>query len=199
MAANSVARGYWNRPVQTQETFGAWLSDAGDRKGPYLRTGDLGFLREGELFVTGRIKDLMIIRGQNHYPQDVEATVESSHEALRPSAGAVFTMAVAGTEKVVVVQEVKRSYLRKLDVNAAIGDIRTAVSRHHGLQLYAIALIKTGSIPKTSSGKIQRYACRAQFADTALNVVGDWHKDPRSSAKFVHLNAEIDSLLEKMN
>lgn len=194
----SVAKGYWNQPALTQKTFNAWLLDQGERKGPFLRTGDLGFLQAGELFVTGRIKDLMIVRGQNHYPQDVEATVENCQAALRPAAGAVFTVEVGGTEKVVVVQEVKRSYLRKLDVPSIIGDMRAAVTRQHGLQVYAIALIKTGSIPKTSSGKIQRHACKSQFSDAALNVVGSWSENPRLSAEFVRLNAEMNSLLKEL-
>ncbi|PZO17595.1 MAG: AMP-dependent synthetase [Leptolyngbya foveolarum] len=206
----SVAQGYWNQPALTQKIFNAWLLDNGDspqerlrqRKGPYLRTGDLGFLQSNELFVTGRIKDLMIIRGQNHYPQDVEATVEAAHAALRSDSGAVFTIEVSAKgsveEKVVVVQEVKRSYLRKLDPQAVIDDVRAAVTRQHGLQVYAIALIKTGSIPKTSSGKIRRSHCKTQFSETSLNVVGSWSENPRLTAEFVRLDAEMNALLEKL-
>lgn len=195
----SVAKGYWNQPNLTQKTFNAWLLDGGDRKGPYLRTGDLGFLQLGELFVTGRIKDLMIIRGQNHYPQDVEATVENCHAALRPASGAAFTIETSREEKVVIVQEVERAYLRRLDVQSTVGDIRAAVAQHHGLQVCAITLIKTGSIPKTSSGKIQRHACKSQFCNATLNVVGCWSENPRLNADFVRLDAEMSSLLKDLS
>ncbi len=166
----NIAQGYWNRPEQTQEAFQAYLADTGE--GPFLRTGDLGFLQEnGELFVTGRLKDVIIIRGRNHYPQDIELTVERSHVALKPSCGAAFAVEIKGEERLVVVQEVERSYLRKLDEDEVIGNIRQALTAQHGLQVYAVILVKAGTIPKTSSGKIQRYACRANFLEGTLNTV----------------------------
>jgi len=166
----SVAQGYWNRPQETKQTFYASTADTGD--GPFLRTGDLGFLQEGELFVTGRLKDLIIIRGRNYYPQDIELTVEQSHPALLPGSGATFSVEVDGEERLVVAQEVERSYLRKLDVDEVVGAIRKAVSQQHELQVYAVLLLKTGSLPKTSSGKIQRHACRSGFIAESLTVVG---------------------------
>jgi len=166
----SVAQGYWNRPEETQQTFNAYLADT--RTGPFLRTGDLGFLRNGELFITGRLKDLIIIRGRNHYPQDIELTVEQSHPALRPGYGAAFVVEIEGEEKLVVVQEVERSHLRNLDVEQVVGDIRQALTAQHGLQVYRVVLVKTGTIPKTSSGKIQRHACRAKFLEGTLDVLG---------------------------
>jgi acyl-CoA synthetase (AMP-forming)/AMP-acid ligase II len=193
----SIAQGYWNRPEETQQTFQAYLADTGD--GPFLRTGDLGFLQDGELFITGRIKDVIIIRGQNHYPQDIELTVEKSHPALRPGCGAAFAVEVKGSERLVIVQEVERSYLRKLDVNEVVGSIRQAVAAEHALQIYATVLVKTGSIPKTSSGKIQRYACRAGFLAGSLNVVEDWSENPQGKAKFRNLQAEVESVLQKLS
>ena len=166
----SVAQGYWNRPEQTEPTFNAYLADTSE--GPFLRTGDLGFLQDGELFVIGRTKDLIIIRGRNHYPQDIELTVEQSHPALRPDSGAAFSVEIKGSEQLVVAQEVERSYLRKLDVNKVVGAVRQAVSKEHELQVYAVLLLKTASIPKTSSGKIQRHAARAGFLNKSLDVVG---------------------------
>jgi acyl-CoA synthetase (AMP-forming)/AMP-acid ligase II len=200
----SVAQGYWHRPEETKHTFDGYLADIGDREtrprlGPFLRTGDLGFLQDGELFITGRIKDVMIIRGQNHYPQDIELTVEKSHPALRPACGAAFTVEVKREERLVVVQEVERSYLRKLNVNEVVGNIRRAVAAEHALQVYAMVLIKTGSIPKTSSGKIQRYACRFGFLSGTLNVVEDWSEQPQGKAKFLHLQAEIESVFQKLS
>jgi amino acid adenylation domain-containing protein len=166
----SVAQGYWRRPEETKTAFQAYLADTG--AGPFFRTGDLGFIKNGELFVTGRLKDLIIIRGRNHYPQDIELTVERSHPALKPSSGAAFSVNRNGEERLVVVQEVERSYLRKLNVNEGIRAIRQAVTENHELQVYAVLLLKTGSIPKTSSGKIQRHACRSGFLDGSLEVVG---------------------------
>jgi acyl transferase domain-containing protein/acyl-CoA synthetase (AMP-forming)/AMP-acid ligase II/acyl carrier protein/predicted alpha/beta-fold hydrolase len=178
VANQSVARGYWNRAKQTEETFNAYLADT--QEGPFLRTGDLGFLQEGELFVTGRLKDLIIIRGRNHYPQDIELTVEKSHEALREACGSAFSVDVDGEERLVITYEVKRSYIRKLNVEEVSSAIRKAVVQNHELQPFAIALLKTGSIPKTSSGKIQRHACKTGFLKGSLEIVGEW----RNSHQF---------------
>ena len=172
VSSDSVAQGYWNKPELTEKTFQAYLSNT--NKGPFLRTGDLGFLKDGELFVTGRIKDVIIIRGRNHYPQDIELTVEKSHPALRVTCGAAFTVEVDGKERLVIAQEVERVYLRKLKVDEVVGAIRKAVSEQHQLQVDGVLLLKTGSIPKTSSGKIQRHACRKNWLDKQLNLVGEW-------------------------
>jgi acyl-CoA synthetase (AMP-forming)/AMP-acid ligase II len=149
------------------DIFGARLSDTGE--GPFLRTGDLGFLKDGELFVTGRIKDLIIIRGVNYYPQDIERTVQASHPSLRPDAGAAFSIEVDGEERLIVIQEVERSY-RKLVVCEVTEAIRAAVARHHNLRAHAVTLLKFGSIPKTSSGKIQRHDCRERFISGTLGA-----------------------------
>ncbi|MBD2158899.1 non-ribosomal peptide synthetase/type I polyketide synthase [Leptolyngbya sp. FACHB-16] len=166
----SVAQGYWEKPEETQQTFHAYLVDTGE--GPFLRTGDLGFIQDGELFVTGRLKDLLIIRGRNHYPQDLELTVEQSHPALHSNYSAAIQMFMAGEERLVVFQEIERSYLRKLDIEEVAGAIRQAVAEEHELQVYCVVLLKPGSIPKTSSGKIQRHACRTSFTEGTLSEVG---------------------------
>jgi len=171
LAGPSVAQGYWHQTETTQQTFAADLADG---TGPFLRTGDLGFLHNGELFVTGRLKDVIIIRGQNHYPQDIEQTVAQSHEAVQAQEGAAFSLEVDGEERLMVVQEVKRTALRSLDANAVIEAIRAAVSRHHGLQVHGVALLKPGSLPKTTSGKVQRHSCKARFQDGSLDAVGEW-------------------------
>ena len=193
----SIAQGYWNQPDLTNKTFHAYLADTGE--GPFLRTGDLGFLQDGELYITGRIKDVIIIRGQNHYPQDIELTVEKSHPALRAGCGAAFAVDVKGQERLVIVQEVERSYLRKLNVHEVVGNIRASVAAEHALQVYATVLVKTGSIPKTSSGKIQRYACRSGFLNGTLNVVEDWSENPQGKAKFMNLQAEVESMLQTLS
>ena len=170
----SLAHGYWNRPEETKETFKAYLADTGE--GPFLRTGDLGFLKHGDLFITGRLKDVIIIRGLNHYPQDIELTVEECHRALRRTCGAAFSVEAGDEERLVIVQEVERTHLRKLDVDAIVAAIRQAVAEQHDLELYAAVLLKTGTIPKTSSGKIQRRACKAAFLEGSLEVVGAWQR-----------------------
>ena len=168
VASESVAQGYWNQPHESE--LQAYLADTG--AGPFLRTGDLGFLREGELFVTGRLKDLIIIRGRNIYPQDLELTVEKSHPALRQGGGAAFSVEGDGGERLVVAQEVERTYRRKLDVDETIAAIRGAVSQQHELDIYAVLLLVPGSIPKTSSGKIQRYACRQKYLANSFSTLG---------------------------
>jgi acyl-CoA synthetase (AMP-forming)/AMP-acid ligase II len=168
----SVAQGYWNRPEASLTTFGARLADFGEV--PFLRTGDLGFLENNELFVTGRCKDVLIIRGRNHYPQDIEWTVEHSHPALRPGCAAAFAVEARGSERLVVVQEVERSALRQLDVLATVRAIRQSVATEHELEAYVIVLIKPGSIPKTSSGKVRRFACRDNFFTCDLEGIDGW-------------------------
>jgi acyl carrier protein len=131
----------------------------------------LGFLEDGELFITGRLKDVIIIRGRNHYPEDIELTVEQSHPALRSGCCAAFSIDKAGDEQLVVVQEVERHY-RKLHIDGIVRAIRRAVSKEHELQVYAVALLKPGSLPKTSSGKNQRRVCRARFLANELDIIG---------------------------
>lgn len=172
----SIAQGYWNRPEETKQTFKAYTVDTGE--GPFLRTGDLGFIKDGQLFITGRLKDVIIIRGHNHYPQDIEFTVENSHPSLRKNSGAAFGIEVDNEEKLVVVQEVQRSWLRELDFNEVNGDIRQELMAQHELQVYAIALLKSGSIPKTSSGKIMRRACRIKFIEGTLEVINSGGGNP---------------------
>ena len=165
----SVARGYWGRPEETEQTFGARLATS---EGPFLRTGDLGFLDRGQLFVTGRLKDLIIIRGSNHYPQDLEHTVERSHRALRPASGAAFSIDSDGAERLVIVQEVHDpASVPSEDVVAAI---RRALTESHEVHPDAVVLIGPRSIPRTSSGKIQRYACREAFLAGTLDVAHVW-------------------------
>ncbi|PSR19683.1 AMP-dependent synthetase [filamentous cyanobacterium CCP3] len=192
----SVAQGYWNQPEQTELAFRATL--AGTETGPYLRTGDLGFVQDGQLFVTGRIKDLIIIRGQNHYPQDIELTVERSHEAFRPNCGAAFSVEIKGAERLVVVYEVQRSFMRETHDEASFKEIRQAVAAEHGLDLYASVLVKTGSIPKTSSGKIRRRACRDAFLNGELIIVRDWSQDPAYLSKFQSLQSDVDKVLNTL-
>ena len=169
VAGPSVGNGYFGKSELTDATFNARLAND-DRN--YLRTGDLGFFADGQLFVTGRIKDLIIIRGVNHYPQDIEQTVEQADPRLRTGAAAAFSLAVDGVEELIVVSEVER--LRNQDWQPVIQAIRRRVAEVHDVHPDGVILIRTGSIPKTSSGKIQRHACRQGFLNNDLMVVAEW-------------------------
>lgn len=184
----SIGHGYWYRPNETAHTFKAYLSDTDE--GPFLRTGDLGFLHNGELFITGRAKDLIIIRGRNLYPQDIELTVERNHSALRTGGGVAFSVEVGNEERLVVVQEVE--FRQQPNIEEVAGVIRQAVAEAHEAQVYAVVLIKPGSILKTSSGKIQRRACRAAFLANTLDVLGSSVLDTTDAvANESHLNREV--------
>ncbi len=166
----SVGLGYWNKPGATQETFQAKLRDS--TSGTFLRTGDLGFVHDGELFVTGRLKDLIIVRGVNRYPQDIELTVEQASVHLQAGAVGAFAVDMHGRERLIIVSEVERT--RRKDWSDVIGAIRRAVTAEHELPPDGIVLVRFGSIPKTSSGKIQRHACRSDFLEGTLSVVAQW-------------------------
>jgi acyl-CoA synthetase (AMP-forming)/AMP-acid ligase II len=175
ISGSHVAKGYWNDPEKTKHTFGARL--AGDGRGPFMRTGDYGFLREGELFVTGRLKDLIIIRGRNHYPQDIEFTSEQSHPSLRPSRGAAFSIDAGGEERLVILHEVERDR-QDMDWSDVIKSVKESVVRQHELVPHAVALVRAASLPTTTSGKIQRHACREAFLRGDLTV---YFSDPSTT------------------
>jgi acyl-CoA synthetase (AMP-forming)/AMP-acid ligase II len=166
LAGGDVAAGYWRRSAETARTFGARLRDTD--AGPYLRTGDLGVLLDGELFITGRIKDLLIVGGLNHYPQDIEATVEGVDPWIRPGCVAVFARepAGAGQDEAIVVAELARPsgvWNDPPNPAALVRAVRAAVSDGHGITVGEIAFVRPGSVPKTSSGKLRRAACRIRY------------------------------------
>jgi len=161
----SIARGYWQRPETSAETFAAYTHDGA---GPFLRSGDLGFVQDGQLYVTGRMKELIIVRGRNHYPQDIEQTVQACSASLAAGAGAAFSVEVDGEERVVVVQEVRRSEVRRVDVRELELAVRAALAAAHELQLLDLVLLKPMRLPKTSSGKIQRRKARELYLSGAL-------------------------------
>jgi acyl-CoA synthetase (AMP-forming)/AMP-acid ligase II len=165
----NVAQGYWQNTEATEASFRAHI--AGEPNRQWLRTGDLGFLDEaGELFITGRIKDVIIIRGANHYPQDIEDTVQGSHPALRRHGGAAFTVAdEAKGERLVVVQEVERTERRRIMTTQLIGHIREAIVLEHDIVPHEIALLRPGALPKTTSGKIQRALARQLWLTGTLD------------------------------
>lgn len=173
VAGANVAQGYWQNPEATESAFGARIPGedcAGGDGGHWLRTGDLGFLDEdGELFITGRIKEVVIIRGTNHYPQDIEHTVQSCHPALRRHGGAAFAVLDGReAERLVVVQEVERTYRNRIAVDELVGRIREAIVGAHEIVPHEIALLRPGALPKTTSGKIQRALSRQLWLEGSL-------------------------------
>uniref|UniRef100_A0AAV1UEW7 Polyketide synthase n=1 Tax=Peronospora matthiolae TaxID=2874970 RepID=A0AAV1UEW7_9STRA len=163
----SVAVGYWNRPGSTREMFCAQLAGTKSSNDTYLRSGDMGFLCKGELFVTGRLKDLIIIRGRNVCPQDVEASVENSHPHVRPGCTAAFSIEKDDEEALVVVAEVRNGCSQQM-LEAVCREIVKTVLTEHQLKCEGIVLLRQKTIPKTTSGKIQRSASRTQYLDGTL-------------------------------
>jgi len=169
----SISPAYWGRPEVSETELHARLADGG---GSFLRTGDLGFVRDGELYVTGRRKDLIILRGRNHYPQDLELTAERAHDVLRPGCGAAFSVEVLGEERLVVVFEAKREAdrhaLPALAVEEVAAAVRRSLAEEHEAQLYELVLIRPASLPRTTSGKVQRHRCRDLYLDGGLAILG---------------------------
>jgi fatty acid CoA ligase FadD32 len=165
----NVADGYWRDPERTEETFGGELEGASG--GPWLRTGDHGVVHEGELYVTGRIKDLIIVDGRNHYPQDIELTVQEAHAAVRPDHVAAFAVPGESTERLVVVAERnRREPLARLDPDEVESAVRAAIGVEHELSLHAFVLVEPGAVARTSSGKVARTATRQRYLANELHT-----------------------------
>ncbi|HEX5110857.1 MAG TPA: fatty acyl-AMP ligase [Vicinamibacterales bacterium] len=175
VAGESVTLGYWNRPHETAAAYGGGVGGSSDR---WLRTGDLGYLRAGELYVTGRIKDLLIVRGAKHFPQDLEHTAERHHPAIR--AGSVAAVAVSNGvrgDRVALVAEVDPRLLDPGGGDGLITGLRQAIADLHGIQLHGVALVSPGSMPKTTSGKLQRFLCRDGWVSGTLTPLAMWSQD----------------------
>jgi acyl-CoA synthetase (AMP-forming)/AMP-acid ligase II len=170
-SGGSVTAGYWAKPELTEQTFGARTADG---QGPFMRTGDLGFFKGGELFVSGRLKDLIIIRGRNYYPDDIESAAYRGRPSLRPGCAAAFTLQEESADaKLVVVAEVQKAFLTNLDTNnhrALLAEVRAQIADLFGLRLAQLVLIRPGSIPKTSSGKLRRRHCRELLMSNRLEL-----------------------------
>ncbi|MEI9949027.1 MAG: fatty acyl-AMP ligase [Pseudomonadota bacterium] len=185
----SVCRGYWRRPEQSEATFAARTASG---EGPYLRTGDLGFVQDGNLYITGRLKDLIIVRGRNIYPQDIEQTCEEAHASVRLGGCAAFAVDSEGEERLVLAVEVEpergnksasvASEIARLD--KLVEALRRAVSNRHYIAAHDVVLLKAGTIPKTSSGKIQRHATRAGYV--AGTLTGAYASVGAQSASAAH-------------
>jgi acyl-CoA synthetase (AMP-forming)/AMP-acid ligase II len=161
VSGRNVAKGYWGQPEASRESFGAHRSDTGE--GPYLRTGDLGAVDgQGRLSVTGRLKDLIILRGRKHHPEDIERTIQSSHSAFRAGRTAAFAVDGHGEERVVVIQEAARQSARN-ERDQLIRRARQAAVEEHDIDLADIVLVLAGSLPRTHSGKVRRHACKTAY------------------------------------
>ena len=169
IAGLNVAGGYWGRPIMNAETFNARI--IGSDEGPFFRTGDLGFLDSDELYITGRMKDVIIVRGANHYPQDIEATVEAADPSINQAGVAAFGVYDETGERVVVVAEVARTSLRKVDPKALTARIRQHVVEQREIAIDDVVLIRPSTLQKSSSGKVQRSQCRALYLANDLDVV----------------------------
>jgi acyl-CoA synthetase (AMP-forming)/AMP-acid ligase II len=197
VTGSGLGQGYWQQPHQTERTFQATLANppihltapqqqapphppncsaaaSYHSSTPHLRTNDLGFLHQNELYITGRLHDLLIFWGFNHYPQHLEQTVEACHPGFRPSSNAAFAVKIEGEERLVIVQEIERQYRNKLTVAEVAEQVRWRLFEEHFVNLFSLALLKPGSLPKTSSGKVQRSACRSQFLANQLDILSQW-------------------------
>ncbi|SFQ68547.1 non-ribosomal peptide synthetase [Amycolatopsis rubida] len=169
LRGGGIAAGYWNRPAETEESFGAHLAGTGDS--PWLRTGDLGFLLAGQLYLTGRRKDLVVIRGENHFPQDVEYTAERADPALRRSCCAAIPVDFDGAEELVLCCELA-SPGSEPDLPAIAARVRRAIALRHGVETRLVVFVAKGGVPKTTSGKVRRQRCRQSYLDGELPVLG---------------------------
>jgi acyl-CoA synthetase (AMP-forming)/AMP-acid ligase II len=173
LAGPHVGLGYWQRPEETAAVFDGSLGD-GRR---FLRTGDLGFRLDDDLYVTGRLKDLIILRGGNHHPEDIEATATRSHPALAGAGAAAFLIEDGGEPRLIVLLEIDRRYLAGLDPGAVSAAAATAVTAGHGLRPHEIGLVRPGALPRTTSGKIQRHRCRSAYLAAELPRLGNGQDD----------------------
>ncbi len=198
--APSVAAGYWQRSEETEEGFGARIAGTGE--GPYLRTGDLGCFLDGELYVTGRLKDLIIVGGRNIYPQDVEFVVTECHPALQPGSCAAVALEVDGRETLGVFPEIGRTYRKNFDAKEIFQAIREAISENFELSVQTIGLVQPYAIPKTSSGKIARQICKRLYLGGELQLLDEWKAEaPRAeiSTEATGAFAALASRLDERN
>lgn len=196
----NVARGYRNHSPESGKTFSGQLANS--RKDMFLRSGDLGFMREGSLFVTGRLKELLIIRGRNHYPHDFEATVQRSHEKLIPGGGAAFLIDRQGDDLLVLVQEVDRA-TSPSQRELMIRDIRRNLTAEHDVFVHEVILIRSGKLPRTTSGKVRYADVKRQYLDDDLGVISRWSfaqkeirsEGPNAADRLAH-SSDLKQLLQ---
>lgn len=194
IAGPNVTLGYWQRPSESEQSFGASLANT---SGPaFLRSGDLGFILNGELFITGRKKDLIIIRGKNHYPQDIEISVERCHKQVRPGCVAAFSLEEGNEEALGVALEVDT---RKgpPDFEELVASIQAVIAGEHDLSVRELLFLEPGAIPKTSSGKLQRHACKTSLLEDASVLLYRWRSSSTQEVAKESTTITIAEQLQK--
>ncbi len=197
LAGKNIAQGYWKNEAETKAVFHAKLKGS-EKK--YLRTGDLGFIQEQQLFVVGRIKELIILNGQNHYPTDLELLTESCDEAIKENGVCAFSYTSDDQEKVALVCEIKRTSIKDLQTDQIIKKIRSRLVEEFGVRVSAICLLNPLALPRTTSGKIQRLACKSRFLEHALSPFFEWEEkaiQPKSDDKLAGVPQAEKDLLRK--
>lgn len=188
-SSSSVGKGYWKLPEKTRQAFDGSLNDHGETRSlqttsfgsanlssdKYLRTGDLGFISDGELYITGRLNDVLVFWGLNHYPQHIEQTIEQCHPGLKANCGAALSVKVDGKARLVIVIEIERTHRKSLVMDQVVESIRWRIFQQHFIDIYGIVLLQPGRMPKTSSGKVQRSACKAKLLEDSLDVYAQWY------------------------
>ncbi|MGB7413567.1 MAG: AMP-binding protein, partial [Thermosynechococcaceae cyanobacterium] len=185
VATAGLGKGYWQQPELTQGTFHAILNTG---EGPFLRTGDLGFMHNGNLFITGRRHDVLVFWGLNHYPNHIEHTANQLHPGFNPNSCAAFSVPVNGQDRLVIAQEVERSARKSLKAQDIASTLHWVAFQDHFVDVYALALVSPGGLPKTPSGKIQRSKCRQQYLNGTLKILDQWQAPP-------HMAADIPGLM----
>ncbi len=184
---DSVCSGYWNKPKETKMAFDAFTAD--NNKGPYLKTGDLGFSKNQDIYVTGRIKELIILRGRNFFPTDIENIIDKCHPALQPNGCAVFTIEENNTENLVIVQEIKRVHIKDFNKDEVFNSIIKAVSDNFEISIHSIIIISPMSLPKTTSGKIKRLDCKNIYLENNLKIISSIEKcEPQINKTVIESN-----------
>lgn len=193
----SIAKGYWNKAELTKNTFENQLPNNPEIF--YLRTGDLGFINQGELYVTGRIKDLIIICGKNYYPQDIEQAITQSDPVFDTQSAAAFTVEIQEKQELIVIQEIRRDAMSTIQPELLFAEIQALLLDQFGLVPYSIVLVKPYSLPKTSSGKIQRWLARKAFLDKTLKNIAYWNKNSRNQTGTIFLNSSTTEIKKWLN
>ena len=186
-SGSSVGQGYWKLPDKTKQTFHARLNNSVTGNKEYLRTGDLGFICDDELYITGRLHDVLVFWGLNHYPQHIEQTVEQCHPGLKANCGAAFSVEIEGKPRLVVAQEIERTHRKSLVMDEVVEAIRWQIFQQHFIDIYSIILLSPGRMPKTSSGKVQRSKCKAMYLDRSLDIWQEWHQQDVSRSDVTGL------------
>lgn len=188
----SIAKGYWNKVEQTNAAFENKLPNTPGVS--YLRTGDLGFIYQNNLYVTGRIKDLIIIRGKNYYPQDIEQLITKSRTEFESQSAAAFTIEVDGEQELIILQELTREAMSQAESDVLFASIQATLLDHFGLIPYSIVLVRPFTLPKTSSGKIQRWLARSAFLDRSLKSIAYWEKVSARSENTISFNSSGEEI-----